>query len=81
MSAEEPIRAGDAPEAVDLEAGEPVWWCACGRSANQPFCDGSHSVTGFTPREFTPRVTKTYFLCCCKKTKNPPLCDGSHNIA
>lgn len=78
MPAEQPVRAADSPAAVDLEAGKPVWWCACGRSATQPFCDGSHKATGFTPVEFTPTVSKTYVLCRCKRTKTQPLCDGSH---
>ena len=81
MSAEQPIRAEDSPAAVDLEADKTVWWCACGRSKNQPFCDGSHAGTGITPLEFTPSRSKTHYLCRCKQTKNAPLCDGSHNAA
>lgn len=73
-----PIRAGDAPKKVKLEAGKTYYWCACGRSKNQPFCDGSHRETEFTPVEFTPEETKERNLCVCKETKNAPYCDGSH---
>lgn len=71
--------ADDSPIAVDLMEGETVWWCACGRSAMQPFCDGAHEGTGIEPLDWVAKSTKTYFLCCCKATKRPPLCDGSHN--
>ena len=79
MSSDQPIRAAEDPIAVQLEAGKPVWWCACGRSKNQPFCDGSHAGTAFEPLEFTPKASKTYFLCRCKQTARQPLCDGSHS--
>jgi thiamine pyrophosphate-dependent acetolactate synthase large subunit-like protein/nitrite reductase/ring-hydroxylating ferredoxin subunit/CDGSH-type Zn-finger protein len=70
--------ADTRPAAEDLEAGKTVWWCSCGRSATQPFCDGSHQGTGFDPVEFTPEKTGKYFFCLCKRTGSPPLCDGSH---
>lgn len=73
------IKGGDAPIAVELTAGEAVWWCACGRSKNQPFCDGSHAGTGLEPKAFTPPKTRTYYLCTCKGTQKSPLCDGTHN--
>ncbi len=79
MAADQPIVAQTAPIAVDLEAGKTVWWCACGRSQNQPYCDGSHKVTSLTPVEFTPDRGKTYYLCCCKQSKSRPICDGTHN--
>ncbi len=79
MSQIEPEIGGDAPIAVDLEDGKTVWWCACGRSKTQPFCDGSHAGTGLEPVAFTPTRSKTYFLCTCKRTQRMPLCDGSHN--
>ncbi|MBL4848582.1 MAG: CDGSH iron-sulfur domain-containing protein [Planctomycetes bacterium] len=65
------------PIKVQLEAGEH-YWCACGRSANQPFCDGAHRGTGITPQAFTVAAAEEGFLCLCKQTKNPPFCDGSH---
>ncbi len=70
-----------APIAVDLKAGETYAWCACGRSANQPFCDGSHAGTAFTPVAYTAKKTGTVFFCGCKKTQSQPLCDGSHSRA
>ncbi len=79
MTQSQPIVAQDAPIAVELEAGQPVWWCACGRSMTQPYCDGSHAGSGIEPTEFIPSKTKTYYLCACKQSKKKPLCDGSHN--
>ena len=73
-----PYIADTKPNPVQLKAGETVWWCACGRSKNQPFCDGSHEGTEFTPLQFTADKDDRYFLCQCKQTANPPLCDGSH---
>lgn len=67
-----------SPIAVDLEAGETYAWCACGRSAKQPFCDGSHKDTGMKPVIFKAEETKTAYLCACKKTAGAPNCDGSH---
>ena len=66
------------PVPVDLKAGETVYWCACGRSRNQPYCDGSHRGTDFEPLPFTPEKDGKYFLCQCKRTAEPPHCDGSH---
>lgn len=69
--------AARKPQKVQLEAGEH-YWCACGRSANQPFCDGAHKGTGITPKAFTVDSAQEGFLCLCKQTRNPPYCDGSH---
>ncbi len=66
------------PYAVEVEAGRKYWWCACGRSKNQPFCDGSHKGTAFAPVEFTAGKSEKVWLCGCKRTANQPLCDGSH---
>ena len=74
----DPYIADTQPIAVELKAGETVWWCRCGRSKNQPFCDGSHEGTGFTPVEYTADKDGTVFFCQCKRSGNPPLCDGSH---
>ena len=63
---------------VDVEEGKTYWWCACGRSQNQPFCDGSHKVTELTPVEYVADKTGTVFFCGCKQTGNRPRCDGSH---
>ena len=74
----EPDIGGRAPLPIDVVAGETYWWCACGRSKSQPFCDGSHEITDFTPMEWTAPATKRVFFCTCKRTKTMPLCDGSH---
>lgn len=71
-------RAGDAPIACELEEGKKYAWCTCGESSNQPYCDGSHKGTGFTPQMFTAEKTGTKYLCSCKQTSNGPFCDGSH---
>jgi len=65
------------PYVVELEPGT-YYWCACGRSKNQPFCDGSHQGTEFSPVEFTITEKKKYGLCGCKHTANAPMCDASH---
>lgn len=74
-----PDRASDGPFAVDVEAGKNYFWCACGKSANQPFCDGSHKDTGFAPFKYTADVSRKVYFCGCKQTMNQPYCDGSHN--
>ena len=76
---EEAIIAEKSPFAVKLVEGETYYWCACGRSKNQPFCDGSHQGTAFEPVAFTAEKTGTAYLCGCKRTANRPLCDGTHN--
>jgi len=73
----EPVCAQKSPYAVELKPGE-YHWCACGRSKNQPFCDGSHKGTGLVPRKFTVAQQETKYLCGCKSTKNAPFCDGTH---
>lgn len=71
-------KAGSAPQMVVLEAGKTYAWCACGKSSNQPWCDGSHQVTSITPMVFVAEESEQRALCMCKQTKNPPFCDGSH---
>ncbi len=68
-----------APYPVDVEAGKKYFWCACGKSDNQPFCDGSHQDTEFTPQTYTAEEAKTVYFCGCKQTGNAPLCDGTHS--
>ena len=74
----EPKIAQKGPYAVDLEAGKTYYWCACGQSANQPFCSGAHKGTEFTPVAYTPDKSGTFYLCGCKKTGTKPMCDGTH---
>lgn len=73
-----PKIAQKAPYAVPVEAGKTYFWCACGQSKNQPFCDGSHKGSSFVPTKFEATESKTAYLCGCKQSKNAPFCDGSH---
>ena len=74
-----PIVAQKAPYPVDVEEGKKYFWCACGKSAKQPFCDGSHEGTDITPLSYKAEAAKTLYFCGCKHTAGAPLCDGSHN--
>ena len=74
-----PVIARKEPFAVEVEEGKTYFWCACGRSKNQPFCDGSHKGTGFDPVKYTAESSRKLFFCGCKHTAKPPLCDGTHN--
>jgi CDGSH iron-sulfur domain-containing protein 3 len=74
----EPTIAQKAPYAAPVEAGKTYYWCACGKSAAQPYCDGSHKGTGLFPKAFTAEKDSTAYLCGCKASKNAPFCDGSH---
>ena len=74
-----PVRASDTPYAVDVEEGKNYFWCACGKSSNQPFCDGSHQGSEFTPLKYTAEASRKVFFCGCKQTANQPLCDGTHS--
>ncbi len=65
------------PAVLDLEPGT-YWWCACGKSQSQPWCDGSHKGTDFTPVEVTIEEAKRVAMCQCKHTGTPPFCDGAH---
>lgn len=76
--ADAPIIAAKTPVKVELTKGETYHWCRCGRSKNQPFCDGSHAGTGITPLTFRAEKTESAYLCQCKATGNAPHCDGTH---
>ena len=68
-----------SPYIVDVIEEKSYYWCSCGQSAKQPFCDGSHKGTTFNPVVFKATETKKIYFCGCKATKNQPLCDGSHS--
>lgn len=71
IAAKEPIR-------VEVEDGKSYFWCAYGKSANQPFCDGSHKDTEFAPIKWTAEASGAKFFCACKQTDGQPFCDGTH---
>jgi len=74
-----PVIARPKPCLVNLKAGRTYFWCACGKSAKQPFCDGSHRGTDFQPLQFTASAeSEEALLCGCKQTGTPPYCDGAH---
>ncbi len=74
----EPVIAQKQPYGVEVEEGEEYWWCACGRSGKQPFCDGAHKGTRLSPMQYVAGADGTAYFCGCKKTHDKPLCDGSH---
>ena len=71
--------AQKSPYEVELEEGKRYAWCSCGKSQNQPFCDGAHKGTEFRPLVFTAEKTGTAWLCGCKQLQEGPFCDGTHN--
>lgn len=74
-----PVVAKKGPYVVELEVGKTYYWCSCGRSENQPFCDGSHKGTNFEPVQVNVDETKMVGLCGCKHTKSVPFCDREHS--
>ena len=73
----QPEIGGRRPLPVNVEAGKSYWWCACGRS-RQPFCDGSHKGTAFSPVEYKPTAAEEGWFCACKRSAKKLMCDGSH---
>ncbi len=70
--------AKKGPFAVQVEAGKEYYWCACGKSKGQPFCDGSHKGSEFKPMSFKASKSETAYFCGCKQTNSPVMCDGTH---
>ena len=75
----EPVIAAKSPVPVEVEEGKAYFWCACGQSKKQPFCDGSHAGSDFQPVKWIADATGRKFFCACKRTAGQPLCDGTHN--
>jgi CDGSH-type Zn-finger protein len=73
-----PEIARKTPFPVEVEEGKTYFWCACGKSRNQPFCDGSHKGTGLAPVKYSAEESKRVSFCGCKQSGNAPVCDGSH---
>ena len=78
MGDEKPVVASRMPAVIKLEAGE-YWWCSCGKSSKQPFCDGSHTGSSFTPQKVVIEEAKKVALCNCKHSSDRPFCDGVHS--
>ncbi len=76
---EKGIIADRKPKVLKLEPGKTYYWCSCGRSGDQPFCNGAHKVTALEPLAFTTDKDKPVALCTCKQTSTPPYCDGTHS--
>jgi CDGSH-type Zn-finger protein len=74
----DPHIAQKAPYASNVEAGKDYYWCSCGPSKSQPFCDGSHKGSEFTPVKYHAEESKTVYFCGCKHSAAKPMCDGSH---
>lgn len=74
----QPEIAQKSPLAVEVEAGKSYWWCSCGKSKSQPFCDGSHKGSEFRPVEYKAQQNGPVYFCGCKHSKNGVTCDGSH---
>ena len=70
--------AAKAPMVAAVESGKTYYWCACGQSKAQPFCDGSHKGSEFSPLAYTATKDGNAYFCACKQTQNAPLCDGTH---
>jgi CDGSH-type Zn-finger protein len=75
---ESPVIAQKGPFAAEVKAGRTYFWCACGRSKNQPFCDSSHKGSEFSPVKYEALADKTVYFCGCKNSGTKPLCDGTH---
>lgn len=74
-----PTIAQKGPFPTDVKAGRTYFWCACGRSKNQPFCDSSHKGSEFSPIKYVAEIDKKVYFCGCKNSGAKPFCDGTHN--
>ncbi len=77
---EKALVGDNKPKEVELISKKEYYYCTCGRSSDEPFCDGSHKGSGCEPQKFSVDETKGYHICLCKSSSNPPFCDGSHSI-
>ncbi|MDF1720998.1 MAG: CDGSH iron-sulfur domain-containing protein [Minwuia sp.] len=75
----EPVIVQKSPFSVEVEAGKNYFWCSCGQSSKQPFCDGSHKGSDFAPTKYEAEKDGKVFFCGCKKSARGALCDGTHN--
>lgn len=75
----DPVVASKKPIFAEVEENKTYYWCACGLSKSQPYCDGSHSTTDIKPVAYTAEKSRNAPFCGCKQTKKPPFCDGSHS--
>ena len=75
----EPVVAQKSPIKQELEAGQSYFWCSCGYSEKQPYCNGAHKEHGMAPMKVDSDKDQTVFFCGCKQTKTPPYCDGTHS--
>ncbi|MEQ1711721.1 MAG: CDGSH iron-sulfur domain-containing protein [Hyphomicrobium sp.] len=78
--ADDPVVAQKGPFQVELKEGQAYFYCRCGKSKKQPFCDGAHKGSGLEPMRFVAPSTGTFNICGCKNTGDEPFCDGSHNM-
>jgi CDGSH iron-sulfur domain-containing protein 3 len=78
MSDKQAVIAQKSPFAIEVEAGKSYWWCSCGKSATQPFCDGSHKGSDFSPVEYKADKSEAAYFCGCKQSANGVMCDGTH---
>lgn len=75
---DKPVIVQTSPIPIEVEAGTTYFWCACGKSKNQPFCDGSHKGSEFTPVKYEAEQAAKVYFCGCKYSQNAPMCDGTH---
>ncbi len=75
----EAVIAQKSPYPVEVEEGKTYYWCSCGKSAKQPFCDGAHKGSNFAPVAYKAEKTGTAYFCGCKHSGNGALCDGAHS--